>query len=128
MLARWKSKPKAVEAPRDSALAGPALDFNETFSELFRHDAPPAPLDPARPYLLALRKLGRTFGEGEAAVHALRDATLDIYAGEILAIVSPSGSGKSTLLNMIGGMSLLSLRTTPTKRAHGPFGHAAMRR
>jgi len=102
MLARWKSKPKAIET--GTPMPGPALDMNETSSELFRHDRPPAPLDPARPYLLALRKLGRTFGEGEAAVHALSDATLDIYAGEILVIVGPSGSGKSTLLNMIGGM------------------------
>jgi putative ABC transport system ATP-binding protein len=41
---------------------------------------------------------------GEVDVHALREATLDIYEGEFLIIVGPSGSGKSTLLNMIGGM------------------------
>lgn len=41
---------------------------------------------------------------GEVSVPALRDATLDIYEGELLVIVGPSGSGKSTLLNLIGGM------------------------
>ena len=41
---------------------------------------------------------------GEVDVTVLREATLDIYTGEYLAIVGPSGSGKSTLLNIIGGM------------------------
>jgi putative ABC transport system ATP-binding protein len=41
---------------------------------------------------------------GEVEVLALRDASLDIYEGEVLVILGPSGSGKSTLLNLIGGM------------------------
>jgi putative ABC transport system ATP-binding protein len=41
---------------------------------------------------------------GEVDVPALRDASLDISAGEVLIVVGPSGSGKSTLLNLIGGM------------------------
>jgi len=41
---------------------------------------------------------------GEVDVPALRDATIDIYDGELLIIAGPSGSGKSTLLNLIGGM------------------------
>jgi putative ABC transport system ATP-binding protein len=41
---------------------------------------------------------------GEVDVPALREASLDIYDGELLVIVGPSGSGKSTLLNLVGGM------------------------
>ena len=41
---------------------------------------------------------------GANETHALRGATLDIYAGEYLSIMGPSGSGKSTLFNMIGGL------------------------
>ncbi|OPZ28395.1 MAG: Macrolide export ATP-binding/permease protein MacB [Lentisphaerae bacterium ADurb.BinA184] len=42
---------------------------------------------------------------GTVETHALRGATLDIYAGEYLSIMGPSGSGKSTLFNMIGALA-----------------------
>ncbi|MGI0041310.1 MAG: ABC transporter ATP-binding protein [Nitrosopumilaceae archaeon] len=42
------------------------------------------------------------YGEGETAVHALKDVSFSIKRGELLLIVGSSGSGKSTLLNMIG--------------------------
>ena len=51
-----------------------------------------------------LRGVSKTYGEGAAAVHALRDIDLDIPAGEFVAILGPSGSGKTTLLNVIGGI------------------------
>src|ERR1700757_2678438 len=51
-----------------------------------------------------LRKVSKTYGEGAAAVHALREVDLDIPAGEFVVILGPSGSGKTTLLNVIGGI------------------------
>ena len=48
--------------------------------------------------------LTKVYGEGEAAVHALRGVDLEIPAGEVVVLLGPSGSGKSTLLNIIGGL------------------------
>lgn len=52
--------------------------------------------------------LTKTYGEGAAAVHALRGVDLVIPAGEIVVLLGPSGSGKSTLLNILGGLDRAS--------------------
>jgi putative ABC transport system ATP-binding protein len=48
--------------------------------------------------------LTKVYGEGHAAVHALRGVDLLIPQGEMLVLLGPSGSGKSTLLNILGGL------------------------
>ena len=54
--------------------------------------------------LLEVENLSKTYGIGEAAVHALRGASFTVPKGEFVAVVGESGSGKSTLLNLIGGL------------------------
>ena len=46
----------------------------------------------------------KTFGKGDAAVHALKGASLSADKGEMVAVMGKSGSGKSTLLNILGGL------------------------
>ena len=54
--------------------------------------------------LLEVKKVSKTYGHGEAAVHALKEADFSVPKGEFVAVVGESGSGKSTLLNLIGGL------------------------
>ena len=53
---------------------------------------------------IAANGVTKWFGEGEARTVAVRDATFEVYLGEMLYIVGPSGSGKTTLLSMISGI------------------------
>lgn len=52
--------------------------------------------------LLRLTDVRRRFHLGETVVDALNGVSMDIRAGEFLAVWGPSGSGKSTLMNMLG--------------------------
>lgn len=54
----------------------------------------------------AFRSIGVTkvYGEGQAAVHALRGVNLEVPRGELVVVLGPSGSGKSTMLNIMGGL------------------------
>jgi putative ABC transport system ATP-binding protein len=51
---------------------------------------------------LELRQVSKVYGQGPAAVHALRTVSLEVGAGLMVAVMGPSGSGKSTLLTIAG--------------------------
>jgi putative ABC transport system ATP-binding protein len=48
--------------------------------------------------------VSRRYGEGDTAVTALRDVSVDIDRGKLTAVMGPSGSGKSTLMHILAGL------------------------
>ncbi|ELN85781.1 macrolide transporter ATP-binding /permease protein [Salmonella enterica subsp. enterica serovar Enteritidis str. 22558] len=66
--------------------------------------------------LLELCNVSRSYPSGEEQVAVLKDISLQIHAGEMVAIVGVSGSGKSTLMNILG---CLDKPTSGTYRVAG---------
>ena len=54
--------------------------------------------------LVEVRDLYKSFTRGTESIDVLMDLTLDVQAGEFLALMGPSGSGKTTLLNLLAGL------------------------
>jgi putative ABC transport system ATP-binding protein len=54
--------------------------------------------------VIELTGVSRTWEVGGRPVHALREVTLSVAAGEYVSVMGPSGSGKSTLLSILGGL------------------------
>jgi putative ABC transport system ATP-binding protein len=56
------------------------------------------------PAIVSASKITRRYGEGDAAVDALRGIDLDVEQGKLTAVMGPSGSGKSTLMHILAGL------------------------
>ena len=54
--------------------------------------------------ILEAVQISKTYGEGESAVHALKNSDLTLENGTFASIIGSSGSGKSTLLKILGGL------------------------
>jgi putative ABC transport system ATP-binding protein len=80
---------------REREYQAPSAEELEQLERAFAAPAPP---------VVAARGLSRTYGKGDAAVHALCGVDVDIARGRLTAIMGPSGSGKSTLMHILAGL------------------------
>ena len=56
--------------------------------------------------MIELKNVDKIYGEGESAVHALKNVNIVIEDGKFTAIIGKSGSGKTTMMNLIGALDV----------------------
>ena len=56
--------------------------------------------------LLSLKNVVKYFRNGEARIHVLDGANLEVMPGVLVVLLGPSGSGKSTLLHLMGALDV----------------------
>jgi putative ABC transport system ATP-binding protein len=61
-------------------------------------------INQGRPVILEVRNLTKELPLGKETVNILKGVNMEVYQGEVVAIVGPSGCGKTTLLGLIGGL------------------------
>jgi putative ABC transport system ATP-binding protein len=76
----------------------------ETLDRLERQFSPEAFFTPKGNPVVQARGVTRTYGKGDAAVHALAGVDIDLTEGRLTAVMGPSGSGKSTLMHILAGL------------------------
>lgn len=98
----------------DPVAAALALRERVTRQREERETSPSSVVKPIRadgPAVISLQQVSKSYKLGKQRVDALKDISLNIYKGEIVAITGPSGSGKSTLLHIIGCLDTPSTGT-----------------
>lgn len=83
--------------------------LKQLFRAPFQKDQAPRPQEvavgaPSQPFLVDIRRVVKSYATAAGEFTALRGVTLQVNAGEFVAVVGKSGSGKSTLTNMITGI------------------------
>ena len=73
--------------------------------------------------LVELRDIRKAFG----GVHAVDDVSVDLYPGEVVALLGHNGAGKSTLMKMLSGAYPIDSRRDPHRRRAGHHPHPARR-